>query len=154
MRKLQSENSKLCFHTSEQQHLTRGVSLILSLWGVFRKNWIQWDLLFSFKVGITITMDEHGRLVFCTSHMSWMDEVTVQSIVELEPHTVIYNIQDYNRNTNINGHHWWMLLVWSFLINWWTFCLKIEGLHDSHEPSTCFMKSDWLEWKAWLFDKM
>ena len=77
-----------------------------------------------------------------------MDKVTVWSIVEFEPYTVIYNIRNYNRNTYRSAHHWWMLLVWSFLIDWWTFCLKIEDLHDSHEPSTYLVKSDWLKVKC------
>ena len=87
-------------------------------------------------------------LWFTLGHMSWMDEVTVWSVVEFKPHTVIYNIQDYNRNIYRSAHHWWILLVWSFLVNWWIFCLKTGDLQYNHEPSTRFMRSDWLKVKC------
>ena len=38
-------------------------------------------------------------------HMSSMDEVTAQPVTEFQPESVIYNIDDYNRNIYKSAHH-------------------------------------------------
>ena len=38
-------------------------------------------------------------------HVSSVDEVTAQPVTEFEPQSVIYNIEDYNRNIYWSAHH-------------------------------------------------
>ena len=95
-----------------------------------------------------VTIDGHDGIVFHTwAHVmngwSYSFDLLLSSSSTLWSTTFKITIEIYG-----SAHQWWMLLVWSFLIDWWTFCLKIKDLHDSHELSTYFMESDWLKVKC------